>query len=596
MKRNVPLSRGILEGTSLFVGDASEPTLVRCGTIFLWTPRLSTAVNGRTEPPEETVGAGLRGGRLEGVAVRAGSVSLRPGGGTAEVRDRHAAAVSERILARRRRHGVRDDRHDRSRTTDARSRRALPVRPGPEWDQHRADGREEDGQAAPPLGPRGVHQGMPQGDRGDRQRHARARGPRRHVSGLRAHVLHGLRRIPSLQPGDLPRALAERTLLPRRAPDVLVSGLRDTARRGRYRLRGAALEPRVDEIPADIGRGDPDRDDATGAARGVPRGDRPSRGRAVRRPPREEGARAPVRPRGADPRTSGGQAGVRERGRDDLLVRRHGGPPAFPRTAARTREGDRGARQDDGRRGSVERAKSRNRPGEGDRASPGRRFPREARADSTQDADLLAHPEPDRVPLLRRVVPEAARVPGRPPPARCRDGVPADAAPAARPRLDRQPDNRLADLPSAVLPHGDPAVVLQAVRGDPRAASGEILPTMEGSRAVREMPEVQLQGVRRRGPGVRHLDGLERFEPVPHPVPDGPGLLRRELPPFASAARPGNRPDVALLHDAQVMARAEVEAVPPRVHPLPPPPYARAPDASHDWGRGRTLAADSETP
>src|SRR2546421_413671 len=186
----------------------------------------------------------------------------------------------------------------------------------------------------------------------------------------------------------------------------------------------------------------------------------------------------------------------------------------------------------------------------------GRRLPREARANPAPDADLLAHPEPDRVPLLRCVVPEATRVPRRPPSPGTGDGVPAHPASAARPRLDRQPDDRLADLPPAVLSHGDPAVVLQEMRRDARAASGEILPAVEGPRAVREMPEVQLQRVRRRAARLRHLDGLQRVESLPHAVPHGPGLLRRELPPLAPAAGPRNRPDLALLHDAQVMARA----------------------------------------
>src|SRR3989441_2595708 len=148
-------------------GEVSRTTLVRRGTILLWIPRLSTAVNGRAETPGENVGAGVRGRRLESVAVRGGSVSLRPGAWAADVRDRHAAAVSERLVARRRRHGVRDDRHDRPGAADARPGCGVPIRPRPEWYQHRADGREEDGQGAPPLGPRGVHPRMPQGDRGD---------------------------------------------------------------------------------------------------------------------------------------------------------------------------------------------------------------------------------------------------------------------------------------------------------------------------------------------------------------------------------------------------------------------------------------------
>src|SRR3989442_14968543 len=113
------------------------------------------------------------------------------------------------------------------------------------------------------------------------------------------------------------------------------------------------------------------------------------------------------------------------------------------------------------------------------------------------------------------MVPEAARVPRGPPASRGRDGVPADEASAAGPRLDRQPHDRLADLPAAVLPHGDPAVVLQEMRRDARAASGEILSAVEGPRAVREMPEVQFQRVRRRAARLRYLDGLQRVESLP---------------------------------------------------------------------------------
>src|SRR5207249_9990199 len=98
------------------------------------------------------------------------------------------------------------------------------------------------------------------------------------------------------------------------------------------------------------------------------------------------------------------------------------------------------------------------------------------RPSPTPVSDQLSHPNPDRVPLLRCVVPEAARVPRRPPSPGTGDRVPADPAPAARPRLDRQPDDRLADLPPAVLSHGDPAVVLQEMRRDARPACGAIIP------------------------------------------------------------------------------------------------------------------------
>src|SRR5207247_3016892 len=112
-------------------------------------------------------------------------------------------------------------------------------------------------------------------------------------------------------------------------------------------------------------------------------------------------------------------------------------------------------RQDDGTHGGAQRSESRARPREGDRSAPCRWPPREGGADPAPDANLLAHPEPDRVSLLGRLVPEAARVPRRPPASRRGDGVPADAAPTARPRLERQPADRLADLPASVMPHGD---------------------------------------------------------------------------------------------------------------------------------------------
>src|SRR2546428_11637704 len=101
-----------------------------------------------------------------------------------------------------------------------------------------------------------------------------------------------------------------------------------------------------------------------------------------------------------------------------------------------------------------------------------------------------------------------------------------------------------------------------------------MIPAMVGDRTVREVPEVQLQVVRRRGARLRHLDGLEQLKSLPHAISHGPGLLRRELPPLASAARPRDRPDVALLHDAQVMARAAVAGPPSRPPSLglaPPP-------------------------
>src|SRR2546426_3595061 len=130
------------------------------------------------------------------------------------------------------------------------------------------------------------------------------------------------------------------------------------------------------------------------------------------------------------------------------------------------------------------------------------------------------------------------------------------------------------------------------MRRDSRCDPGETQPTCEGSCASREMPEVQLEGVRRRGARLRHLDGLERVEPLPHPIPHGPGLLRRELSHLSSPPGPRDRPDVALLHNAQIMARAEVEAVPSRLHSRTRPRRPRSRDASHPGERDRPVASD----
>src|SRR2546423_598285 len=80
------------------------------------------------------------------------------------------------------------------------------------------------------------------------------------VRGLRSRVLHGLRRIPRIQPSDLPRAVAQGPLLPRRTSDLLVPGMRNHPRRGGHRVRGPGFEPRLDEVPPFLGRRDQDRD------------------------------------------------------------------------------------------------------------------------------------------------------------------------------------------------------------------------------------------------------------------------------------------------------------------------------------------------
>src|SRR5439155_20854526 len=62
------------------------------------------------------------------------------------------------------------------------------------------------------------------------------------------------------------------------------------------------------------------------------------------------------------------------------------------------------------------------------------------------------------------------------------------------------------DLQASVLSHGDPALVLQEVRRNARAASRKVLPTVEGPCTVLEVPEVRIKRVRGRGPRLRYLE------------------------------------------------------------------------------------------
>src|SRR5947208_756113 len=179
------------------------------------------------------------------------------------------------------------------------------------------------------------------------------------------------------------------------------------------------------------------RHDAPGAARGRWRGDGPRRRRAASNPAGQEGARPVVRPRSPDHLAAGREAGVRERRGDDLLLRGHGRHRHVPGPPPRTRQGDRRIRPDDRGRGLPERTQGRRREGEGDRRAARPRGPGEGRGHRTQDADLLAVPQPDRVHFIGRMVPEAARISRGPEAGRAGDGVPAGPAPPAPPRLDR---------------------------------------------------------------------------------------------------------------------------------------------------------------
>src|SRR5437762_13464129 len=107
------------------------------------------------------------------------------------------------------------------------------------------------------------------------------------------------------------------------------------------------------------------------------------------------------------------------------------------------------------------------------------------------------------------------------------------------------------------------------MRGDPHAASGEVLPTMEGQGPLLELSEVRFEGIRRRGSRVRHLDGLELLESVADEVPLIGEGFRCEFSRVPPGSGPRDRPDLALLHDAQVLARGAFDPLPSRLHALP---------------------------
>src|SRR5437867_9342417 len=119
------------------------------------------------------------------------------------------------------------------------------------------------------------------------------------------------------------------------------------------------------------------------------------------------------------------------------------------------------------------------------------------------------------------------------------------------------------------------------MRGDPHAPSGEVLPAMEGQGPLLGLSKMRFDGIRRRGSRVRHLDGLQLLEPVSDEVPLRFEVFRGEFSRVPPASGPRDRPDLALLHDAQVLARAAVETLPSRLHPWPRTRRARAVESSH---------------
>src|SRR5438132_13199463 len=105
------------------------------------------------------------------------------------------------------------------------------------------------------------------------------------------------------------------------------------------------------------------------------------------------------------------------------------------------------------------------------------------------------------------------------------------------------------------------------MRGDPHAPSGEVLPAMEGQGPLLGLSKMRFDGIRRRGSRVRHLDGVELLESVSDEVPLRCEGLRCEFSRVPPASGPRDRPDLALLRDAQILARAACELLPSRLHP-----------------------------
>src|SRR5439155_8470260 len=112
---------------------------------------------------------------------------------------------------------------------------------------------------------------------------------------------------------------------------------------------------------------------------------------------------------------------------------------------------------------------------------------------------------------------------------------------------------------------------------------------------VLEVPEVRIKRVRGRGPRLRHLDGLERVEPLPRAIPVRFGILQGELHSVLTVPRPRDRSHLALLYYPQILAGPAIEAVPSGLRPWPRPRRPRPRDAPHAGERDRSLAFDQET-
>src|SRR5437016_13781493 len=109
------------------------------------------SIHGRPDAEGEGLGAFIRGRGPRNVEGGVGSLPIRSRPRALHLRHRHSSALSERLVARRGGHGVFDDRHDCAVPAHARQCRPLPIRTRPEWNQHRANGREEARKAAPPV-------------------------------------------------------------------------------------------------------------------------------------------------------------------------------------------------------------------------------------------------------------------------------------------------------------------------------------------------------------------------------------------------------------------------------------------------------------
>src|SRR5712691_12658312 len=102
--------------TSRFAWEVGETTRRLLGNnAFMGSLTLRRSDDGRADAEGKRLGTLLRGIGPCDMESRARALPIRAVASASRLRGRHAAAVSERLVAHRRRHGVFDDRHARPR-------------------------------------------------------------------------------------------------------------------------------------------------------------------------------------------------------------------------------------------------------------------------------------------------------------------------------------------------------------------------------------------------------------------------------------------------------------------------------------------------